>query len=48
MSFWRREMHPQKGVIIHHCDKHNFHSTELMEIEEHERMHEIEAGGFKY
>ncbi len=41
-------MHPQKEIIIHHCDKHNFHSTELMEIEEHERMHELETAGLKY
>jgi hypothetical protein len=47
MTFWRREKHPKSGIIIHHCDKHNFHSTELMEIEEHERIHEIEAGGLR-
>ncbi len=45
MGIWRREKHEKTGIIIHHCDTHNFHSSELMEIEEHERMHEIEGAG---
>lgn len=44
MSFWRKEHHPDKGIVVHYCDQHNFSTTNPSEIEEHERIHTIEEG----
>ncbi len=45
MSFWKKHNHPETRVVIHYCEKHDFRTSNPLEIEEHERMHELEAGG---
>lgn len=44
MSFWKKEHHPDRGVVIHYCDKHDFKTWNPLEIEEHEKLHEMEQG----
>lgn len=45
MSFWVKEKHPTKDVMVHYCSKHDFRSFNPLEIEEHEKMHELEESG---
>lgn len=42
MTFWIKEKHPTKEVTVHYCSKHDFRSYNPLEIEEHERIHELE------
>ncbi len=44
MSFWRKEHDPQKKIVIYYCDKHKFQTSNPLEVEEHERIHEEEGG----
>lgn len=45
MSFWKKHHDPESKVEIHYCEKHDFWTSNPLEIEEHKKMHEIEQGG---
>lgn len=48
MSFWRKEHDKERDVVVHHCDRHDFHTYDPLEIEEHEKMHALEESGAPY
>jgi hypothetical protein len=48
MSFWKKHEEAGSKVIIHYCEKHDFRTSNPLEIEEHERIHEIEESGVNY
>lgn len=48
MSFWRKEHDYKKGNTVYYGDRHGFHTSNPIEVEEHERIHsQEEKTGFQ-
>ncbi len=39
MSYWRKEHDHRKGVVVYHCDEHDYHASDPFDIEEHSKVH---------
>lgn len=48
MSFWRKEYDHKRNLIIYHCDEHGFHTTSKEEAAEHEKVHGMTTGWFRF